>query len=240
MFKYRSTELERIDTGDYTPAEYERFLREIAFINRHFGDRRVLAKTLFREIEAGRMREFSVLDVGAGSGELLRATADFSRRTGRTARLAAIDLNEISANAARTASISYPEITAVMGDALQLPFADGTFDYAISSLFFHHLTDEQAVSALSEMSRVAKRGVLVIDLRRHPAALVLYKLFCFAFRISPLVRHDGSLSILKGFREHELIEFAARGNVKVESVGSFFPYRVVLRGGGTGSNGPAA
>ena len=239
MFKYRSTELERIDTGDYTPAEYERFLREIAFINRHFGDRRVLKKTLFREIEAGRMREFSVLDVGAGSGELLRATADFSRRTGRTARLAAIDLNEISANAARAESVQYPEIAAIMGDALRLPFADGSFDYAISSLFFHHLTDEQIVKALSEMSRVARRGILVIDLRRHPAALVLYKLFCFAFRISPLVRHDGSLSILKGFREQELIEFAGRGNVKVESVGSFFPYRVVLRGSAE-SNGPAA
>ena len=72
VFEKRSTELERIDTGDYTPAEYATFLREIAFINRYFGDQRALKKTLLREIEREDLREFSVLDVGCGSGELMR------------------------------------------------------------------------------------------------------------------------------------------------------------------------
>lgn len=213
MFKTRSTKPERIDTGDYTPEEYAVFLREIAFINKYLGDARALKKTLFLEIERSGHRELSMLDVGSGSGELLRATADFARRTGRKAKLTGIDLNAASASMTRSMSRNYAEITSVRGDAFSLPFADGSFDYAISSLFFHHFTDEQIPLILKEMSRVARRGVCVIDLHRHPAAYYLYKLFCFAFRISPLVREDGSLSILKGFRPEEMMKWCIGARV---------------------------
>ncbi len=219
-FRERSQKTERIDTGDYTPAEYERFLREIAFINRYLGDSRALKKTLLREIEGVDLHKFSVLDVGSGSGELLRVIAEFARVSGRDCDLVGIDLNIISANSAHSESAAYPEITSVRGDALVLPFADGTFDYAISSLFFHHLTDEQIMIALQEMERVARRGIFVIDLHRHPMAYVLYKLFCFAFRISPLVTQDGSLSILKGF-------LPAAGLNGFGSMKRVFPFRLV-------------
>lgn len=230
MFRHRSNKLERIDTGDYTPEEYERFLREIAFINRVLGDRRALRKTLFREIEHDNVKEFSVLDVGAGSGELLRYTADFARKTGRRALLTGIDLSAISAGATRSMSAGYPEITSVRGNALELPFADASFDYAISSLFFHHLTDDQIVIALREMSRIARRGIFVIDLHRHPAAYVLFKLFCTAFRISPLVREDGSLSILKGFKPRELSHLLQTSNLHTNKIQRIAPFRITAGG----------
>ena len=230
MFKTRSTRLERIDTGDYTPEEYARFLREIAFINKYFGDRRALRKTLLREIKTNDTREFSVLDVGCGSGELLRYIAGFARDSGRTARHTGIDLNEISATITRSASHDFPEISSVRGDAFKLPFADGAFDYAISSLFFHHLTDEQIPLALNEMSRVARRGIFVIDLHRHPMAYVLYKMFCVVFRISPLVRHDGSLSILRGFRPGELRALSGLSGMRSSKVERTMPFRVVMSG----------
>ncbi len=204
MFENRSTELERIDTGDYTPEEYVTFLREIAFINRYVGDKRALRKTLLAEIVGKDLREFSVLDVGCGSGELLRIIAEFAVKSGRDAKLSGIDLDPISSATTRSESHEFPEITSVRGDAFQLPFAEGAFDYAISSLFFHHLTDEQIPNVLKEMSRVSRRGIFVIDLHRDPVAYLGYKIFCAVFRISELVRHDGSLSIRKGFRAGEL------------------------------------
>jgi ubiquinone/menaquinone biosynthesis C-methylase UbiE len=178
MFQTRSTKLERIDTGDYTPEEYAVFLTEIAFINKYLGDRRALKKTLFRDIarewrkparsksklaESDKNRSidsgtFSVLDVGCGSGELLRYMADFARSNGKRARLVGIDINEISASVTASESRKFPEISAIRSDAFHLPFADNTFDYAISSLFFHHLTDDQIPHVLKEMSRVARRG----------------------------------------------------------------------------------
>ena len=232
MFKKRSIRLERIDTGDYTPDEYARFLHEIAFINRYLGDRRALRKTLLREIKTKNIREFSVLDVGCGSGELLRYVAEFARSSGRTARLTGIDLNEISASITSSVSHNFPEISSVSGDAFKLPFADGEFDYAISSLFFHHLTDEQIPLVLNEMSRVARRGIFVIDLHRHPMAYVLYKLFCVVFRISPLVRHDGSLSILRGFSPAELDDLLKASKLRLKKIERTAPYRIVISGDG--------
>lgn len=228
MFKTRSTEPERIDTGDYTPEEYATFLREIRFINRYLGDTRALRKSLFEEIKRKNLLEFSLLDVACGSGELLRETAKFARRAGKVAHLTGIDLNELSFS---TKEGSNPNITFVRGDAFRLPFPDDAFDYAISSLFFHHLRDEQIPPVLSEMARVTRRGVFVIDLHRHPAAYYLYKLFCLAFRISPLVTQDGSLSVLRAFRPAELRGFANEGAALINRVA---PFRIVMRCSGVG------
>jgi ubiquinone/menaquinone biosynthesis C-methylase UbiE len=229
VFAQRSHKLERIDTGDYTQAEYERFLREIRFINQRLGDTAALRASLLQDVEEKRLMEFSVLDVGAGSGELLKEIAEFARRSGGKAHLAGLDLNEISAQSIKNESHENAEISAVRGNALKLPFADGAFDYAICSLFTHHLTDEQIPRVLSEMSRIASRGIVVIDLERSAMAWFLYRLFCLAFRISPLVKEDGLLSIRKGFRVNELEEIGNAAGLKNVSVERHSPYRVVMK-----------
>ena len=228
VFDIRSNEPERIDTGEYTPDEYETFLREIAFINRHFGDKRALEKTLLRDIKSDDIREFSVLDVGCGSGELLRVIADYAEIRHHAASLTGLDLNPISSNTTRDLSRDYSSIVTVQGDALTLPFSRDSFDYAISSLFFHHLTDDQIVAALREMSRVARRGIFVIDLHRDVVPYIGYKIMCFVFRISELVRHDGSLSIRKGFSPDDLERLARSARIQNFVVKRSSPGRVIL------------
>jgi SAM-dependent methyltransferase len=228
VFDIRSNEPERIDTGDYTLEEYETFLKEIAFINRYFGDGRALRKTLLADIDEKDLSEFSVLDVGCGSGELLRIVAEFANDSDRDATLVGVDLNPISSDTTRDASRAFSQISSVQGDALTLPFADASFDYAISSLFFHHLTDEQIVVVLKEMSRVARRRVFVIDLHRDPVAYVGYKILCAVFRISELVRQDGSLSIKKGFKTGELEQLGSCAGLDCVA-DQISPGRVVLR-----------
>jgi ubiquinone/menaquinone biosynthesis C-methylase UbiE len=230
VFKKRSYKLERIDTGDYTPAEFERFLHDIRFINRFAGDDRALRKTLLREIKRENLREFSVLDVGAGSGEILQTIAAFARRTGRKADLFGLDLNEISAKSILAESKKFGEIKPIRADALKLPFADNAFDYAICSLFTHHFTDENVIKILLELDRVARLGIFVIDLHRHRAAYVLYKIFCAVFRISRLVREDGSLSILRSFKPAELKVLAEKAKLENVAIERHFPFRLVLRG----------
>jgi len=228
VFKHRATKPERIDTGDYTPEEYERFLREIRFINQRLGDRSALKKTLLAEITTFDLAEFSVLDVGAGTGELLGVVAEFARAGGRRTHLVGLDLNALSITEIAAESRKYNEITPVQANALDLPFTDDAFDFVICSLFIHHLTDEQIQCVLPEMARVARRGVIIIDLERDPKAWLLYQLFCLAYRISPLVRQDGSLSIRKGFRVEEFEWLAEDLGWKNASVIRSNPFRVVL------------
>ena len=228
VFETRSLEPERIDTGDYTEDEYKTFLREIRFINRWIGDRWALRKSLLKQIGGSSASEFSVLDVGAGSGEILKEIALFARNTKRKAQLVGLDLNPLSADSIAAEGHELSEIRSAQGNAMQLPFDDGTFDYSICSLFTHHFTDEGVVAILREMKRVSRRGIFVIDLHRNKNSYFWYKVFCRVFRISELVRHDGLLSITKGFTPTELTGIAARAGLKNTMTVGSFPGRVIL------------
>jgi ubiquinone/menaquinone biosynthesis C-methylase UbiE len=115
----------------------------------------------------------------------------------------------------------------VVGDALALPFRDGTFDVVMASLFFHHLSDEDCVRVLAQMWRIAKRLVLVNDLHRHAVAYFSIRGLTAMFSKSPMVRHDGPVSVMRAFRPNELLSIAKRAGVPAR-VHRSFPYRLVL------------
>lgn len=227
-FRHRSNELEHLDKGDYTPEEYEGCLVELRRINRFLGDAWAFRRSLLAEVEREGLKSFSVLDVGAGSGELLRVTADWARETGRRAMLVGLELNSRSAKAISEESRDFSSISSVRGDALRLPFADDCFDYATCSLFTHHFKDEEVVAILNELSRVARRGLFVIDLHRHPLAYYLYTTVGRIFLHNRLIREDGALSILRGFRPHELTQLASQSHLATVHVKRRFPFRLVL------------
>lgn len=230
MFKTRSYELEIIDTDEYTAEEYEGCLSELRTINRFLGDTRALRKTLLRKIQKTNVKEFSVLDVGAGSGELLRVIADFSRKRNVQTNLCGLELNARSAQAILEESKNYREISAIRGDALNLPFHDNSFDYTICSLFTHHFTDESVTQILREMRRVSRQEIFVIDLHRHPVAYHFYNIAAKIFSKNRLIRNDGALSILRSFKPDELRNVGKAAGLKEISVKRFFPYRLVLVG----------
>jgi Methylase involved in ubiquinone/menaquinone biosynthesis len=231
MFRTRSAQLELIDTGDYTSEEYEGCLCELRRVNRFLGDARALKKSLLREIEKSGLKNFSALDLGAGSGELLRVCAGFAKAKKIRARLFGVELNARSAEAIRRESKPFENIFSVRADAFRLPFADGEFDYAFCSLFTHHFPDEKILEILCEMKRVARRKIFVIDLHRHPAAYYFYISAGRIFLRNRLVRHDGALSILRSFKPAELLALAEKANLKNASVKRCFPYRLILESG---------
>ncbi|HLL74542.1 MAG TPA: methyltransferase domain-containing protein [Pyrinomonadaceae bacterium] len=227
-FRERSYEPERLDTGDYTPDEYESCLVELRRVNRWLGDAHALKRSLVPELRRAGLKEFSLLDVGAGSGYLLRVAAREAGRMNLRAELVGVELNERSCRAIREESRSFDCVAAVRADALRLPFKDGAFDYAVCSLFTHHFTDESVVGVLAEMARVARRRVFVIDLHRHALAYLLYTTAGKLLIRSRLVRQDGALSILRGFRPGELRRLAVTAGLREIEVRRRFPFRLVL------------
>ncbi len=227
-FKQRSYELEHLDTGNYTAEEYEDCISELQLVNRWMGDARALKQSLLKDVEQNSLKGFSVLDVGAGSGELLRVAATWARSTGRGFKGVGLELNERSAQAIREESNGFPEITSVRGDALRLPFADDEFDYVMCSLFTHHFVDEQVVHILREMSRVARRRIFVIDLHRDPVPYFFYTTLGKLVLKNRLLRHDGALSILRSFKAEELEKLGQRAGLRDVLVEHHFPARLVL------------
>jgi SAM-dependent methyltransferase len=211
---------------------------ELRRINRFLGDASALRHSLLARIEREGLRSFSLLDVGAGSGELLRVAATWARDSGISARLVGLELNARSAAAILEESGEFAGISAVRGDALCLPFDDNCFDYAMCSLFTHHLKDRQVASLLRELSRVARRRIFVIDLHRHPIAYYFFTTVGRLFLHNRLIREDGALSILRSFRPRELELLAAEAGLSVVNVRRRFPFRLVL--GASGAAMPAA
>ena len=232
MFSQRSYELEHLDKGDYTPEEYEGCLVELRRVNKWLGDARALRASLVPEVERAGLREFSLLDVGAGSGELLRVAAREARGRGWRVRLVGLELNARSARAILEESQEFAEIVAVQGDAFHLPFADKAFDYVVCSLFTHHFRDEGVVRVLGEFGRVARRRVFVIDLHRHALAYFLYTTVGRLFLHNRLIREDGALSIRRGFRAGELLRLAREAQLENVAVSRRFPFRLVLSASG--------
>ena len=228
QFRCRSHELEHLDKGDYSTEEYEGCIVELQRVNRWLGDASALRGSLLEEIERSRLSIFSVVDVGAGSGELLRVVGKWARQTKREARLTGVELNARSARAIAEESSGFNEINSVRGDALRLPFADAEFDYAICSLFTHHFKNDQVVTILRELGRVAQRRIFVIDLHRHPVSYYFFTTVARMFLHNRLIREDGALSILRSFTPTELEALGKRAALKNISVTRHFPYRLVL------------
>lgn len=205
-FRTRSLDTERLDRGEFTHDEYVRWQKEMWFIHRLFGETRALKRTLIRDIAHRNAERISILDVGAGSGTLLSYLRQ--RLLGRDVRSIGL---EMSAESAR--GIGNNGHQAVRGNALSLPFADHSIDYVFCTLFLHHLNDAAAIRLITEMGRVARRKLIVIDLERSVLSYMMFKTLG-TFLLQRFTRDDGSLSIKRAIKLDELKVLAERSGLK--------------------------
>lgn len=180
----RATREERMDSLT-DAAELAATLRDVRTFNRLFGGHAPLIKLLGPMIKPG----LKVLDVGAGAGDVGRELTRWAERRGAQIRLTGMDLSLASLRL-------WPNGARVAGDAARLPFKDGAFDVAVSSLTFHHLPDNVAIAALREMGRVAG-AVVVSDLERSRPAAHLAAGVTRALGMHEVTRHDAPLSVMK-------------------------------------------
>ena len=105
---------------------------------------------LIAEVRA--LHPTSILDAGCGEG----FTLERFRLAGVGAHLEGIDLNPGAIDLGRT---PHPHLALTQGSVYQLPYADNTFDLVVCTEVLEHL--ERPADALTELSRVAKRYVII-------------------------------------------------------------------------------
>jgi len=200
--------VELLDRPGNSDPEIRESLRDLERLNRYFGGVRTVLLHLRRMIGAGPQDPIAVLDVATGGADIPRAICRWARRRGLAVRVEALDRSHQAVAAAAEWSAGFPEIRVRQAEAPPLPYPDRSFDYAISSLFLHHLTEAQGVRVLREMSRVARGGLVVSDLARSRPARILTAMATRLLSPNRLTRHDGPMSILRGFRPEELQRMA--------------------------------
>src|SRR5688572_22518863 len=204
-------EPEWMDQPGADPDMLSRSLRFIRTINAALGYTRATLRHLERFSRGWKKGEtIRVIDFATGSADVPRAVLRWADARGFDVRVVGVDLHAETARTAR-ASSGDPRLGIVQADVLDLPFDEGSFDYALTSMFLHHLGDDDVVRVLQSMSRVARRGIIAADLirnRRAYAWITLFTLFA-----NPMLRHDARVSVRQGFTRGEILALRDRAGI---------------------------
>jgi SAM-dependent methyltransferase len=215
--------------GDLPYQEARRALTDLDRVTRWLLGTGSLVRTLARRLSApprgGSEEEapLRVLDLGTGSGRPAAVLARAARRRGARLRVVGVDLRLGHLLVGRALGNGQQRVVA---SAEALPFRDGAFDWAFSTLFFHHFGGRENLAILGEMRRAARRGVAVIDLRRSRLAVTLARLLFPILGVGRVARHDGYLSIAQSWTRAEVAELVGRvGGLEIEELRRRFPFR---------------
>jgi 2-polyprenyl-3-methyl-5-hydroxy-6-metoxy-1,4-benzoquinol methylase len=213
-----------MDDPALPPGDYRSVLGDLARVNQWtFAARPTLS---FLKRASHGLTGFRLLDVGFGDGDMLRTIAHWAQRQRLDVALVGVDLNEKSLTAARDATSSDLPIQYRTGDYRDL----GSFDFVISSLVAHHMSDAQLRDFLIYMEGKARRGWLINDLHRHPLSYLGFPVLARLLRVHRIVREDGQLSIARSFRSPEWESILADAGILsgTARIRRYFPFRLCV------------
>jgi 2-polyprenyl-3-methyl-5-hydroxy-6-metoxy-1,4-benzoquinol methylase len=208
----RKRGIEILDDPDVDPRIVTRSLADVARSNVLFGG----LSSAIEEVKAA-LKEVplssSLLDVGTGLGDIPRRARQVAEENG-------IDLMTIGLDAAfELAEASRGSLTSsICADALRLPFADRSVDIVMCSQVLHHFAGSDATTLIREMNRVARVRVIVSDLRRSWIAAAGLWIASFPLGFHAVSRHDGVVSVLRGFTPDELVDTVRDAVARVPTV----------------------
>ncbi len=204
------------------------------------------------------------IDWGTGGADIPRALIRWGRKHGFKFEVVGVDNNPAVLDYAREACKEYPEITIVeenlieppplpspevgegahvavpspfSGEGGRRPGEGSRFDYALSSLCLHHLTDSQIIELLKKSHALASRGMIMNDLQRSVRAWMWIGTLTRLVRVHPIVQNDAPLSVRRAFRREELLSLASQAGLSYLKVKTHFGYRLTLAGERRRGNG---
>jgi 2-polyprenyl-3-methyl-5-hydroxy-6-metoxy-1,4-benzoquinol methylase len=210
--RQRSTAAEWMDDAAATEAEFASALHDLERINRLSLAYRPTLQWLDRLVAQTGARSLGVLDVGAGGGDMLRAIAGWGARRGVAVQLTGLDR---SPWAARTAAAAGTPGEFLTTDLFALDPAR-RFDVVLCSLFTHHLRDPELVRFLRWVEARARLGWLISDLHRHWLPWGFVWGAVRLLRMDPMVVHDSTVSIARGFVRADWERLLAEAGVAAE------------------------
>ena len=210
--KQRTEEEEIMDDFSLEGEELRDALDKIAAINQFLGGNKLTLQGVNKLLHS--KDEITIVDVGCGNGDMLRALADFGTKNNYNFKLIGIDANAFTIDYAIKLSQEYPNISYKCEDVFSEPFSQLNYDIVLCTLTLHHFKNNQIDYLLQLFQKQARIGIVINDLHRNIIAYRAFQLICFFFRLNRMSREDGLISILRGFKKQELINFSERNQFK--------------------------
>ena len=214
MKRLPTTEL--LDHDEGSAEEVAASLADLRRINRWFGGVATTRGLIEQVANATGLKQFSMLEVASGFGEVPKIAARQLRNKGIALEVILLD---------RLRSHLLPGNHAVVADALELPFPDGAFDLVSCSLFAHHLEPAELSRFAGEGLRVSRCALLINDLIRHPVHLALVYAG-FPLMRSRVSRRDGVASVRRAYETNEMREILSRGSASNIEISTHYLFRM--------------
>jgi SAM-dependent methyltransferase len=191
---------ELLDDPAALPAEVRRSLRHIAVANRWFGGAAAVRFGLTRALRGlPPGATLTLLDVGTGLGDLPCMAVRWAAKRGFVLRTVGLERHPAAARLARESGLA-----ALVADGGALPLADHRVDLVLLSQVAHHFAEPAVVRLLRECARVARRAVIVADLRRSALAAHGFRVAGRLLRFDGNTLRDGVTSLRRGFTADSL------------------------------------
>lgn len=217
--KFRTSATEIMDDFALEGEILQDALNKIAKINQLLGGNRLTlqgVQSLIKQISLN--KEVTIVDIGCGNGDMLRALADYASINNLNFKLIGIDANQFTVNHAKELSKQYENITYRCEDIFDDEFKNLKYDIALCTLTLHHFKDAEIVKLIAVFYENASIGIVINDLQRSVLAYRLFQVLCFVFKLNKMSKEDGLVSILRGFKVEELENFSKELNLKKYSI----------------------
>jgi 2-polyprenyl-3-methyl-5-hydroxy-6-metoxy-1,4-benzoquinol methylase len=194
-----------------------------------------ISRSLWRRIRRlrtaeGAMRELSLCDIASGAGDVAVGLCRRAKRDGVKLRVTGYDISSLATETAQARADAAGadarfEVRDVLGCRRE---SLGQFDVVTSSLFLHHLAEEQAVELLGRMAHMARRLVVISDLERGPLGYAVAKLVVRVVTRSKVVHYDAPQSVAAAFTVDEAKRIAFQAGLASAEVRRIWPFRFLL------------
>ncbi|AIM37453.1 methyltransferase [Sphingobacterium sp. ML3W] len=213
--KFRTDKSEIMDDFSLEGEDLIEALDKIARINQLLGGNSLTlngVKKLLARVDI--TKPITIVDIGCGNGDMLRMLADYACKNNIDLKMFGVDANSCTIQYAQSLSKDYPNITYICDDIFGDDFKTMKYDIVLCTLTLHHFTNEKILDLIAIFNQNASLGIVINDLQRSKVAYRLFEVICFLFGLNRMLREDGLISILRGFKKSELESFSNILNLK--------------------------
>lgn len=202
-FAQRSYQKEIMDDLEVGGEVLEQTLRELKTINRLLGGNAVTTEGLKKFLGNNTQSGITIADIGCGGGDMIAIMNEWTTATRIKAHFVGVDANPNIIRRAAQNLAPLSNVSFKVQNVFDPEFPQEKVDILTCTLFTHHFTHQQLLEMLASFKRKARIGIVINDLHRHWFAYHSIRILTRFFSKSPMVKNDGPLSVLRGFRRPE-------------------------------------
>lgn len=225
----RNRQPEVMDSPEISPDVLIKTLDGLGLVNAITLSLRIVWPDVCATVTRHPTRPVRILDVAAGGGDMLIRLHKRAMRHRFAVELAGCDISPVAlAHATASADAAGVPIDFFRHDASIDALPDG-YDMIMSSLFLHHLDDDDAARFLREAAARANDRVVIHDLARSTLSFWFARLGTSFLLLNDICRKDGERSVEGAFTRQEAAALASKGGLVNAEIESRLPFRFLLR-----------